>query len=101
MAVFLEALNICSGVKLGCVLAPALFSTFIAVMLNINFGTSTDSVYLHTRSSGNLFRLSKLKSKSKMHQVPSEKCCFAVDAALTVHSEEHMQHLMDKLSKAC
>ncbi|XP_014768989.1 uncharacterized protein LOC106868313 [Octopus bimaculoides] len=85
---FSEAFNIRSGEKRGCVLSPILFGIFFAVMLKHALGKSTDGVYLHTRSSGILFRLSRLKTKSEVRQNFVRGMLFADDAALTAHSEE-------------
>ncbi|XP_051889891.1 uncharacterized protein LOC127580446, partial [Pristis pectinata] len=72
-----EAFNIRSGVKQGCVLAPTLFGIFFAVMLKHAFGTSTDGVYLHTRSDGKLFSLSWLRAKTKVREVLIRDILFA------------------------
>ncbi|XP_078661585.1 uncharacterized protein LOC144905710 [Branchiostoma floridae x Branchiostoma belcheri] len=96
-----EAFDIRSGVKQGCVLAPTLFGIFFAVMLKCAFGTSTEGVYLHTRSDGKLFNLSRLKAKTKVREVLIRDLLFADDAALAAHTENKLQILLDKLSCAC
>ena len=64
-----EAFSISGGVKQGCVLAPTLFGIYFAVMLKQAFGSSTEGIYLHTRSDGKLFSLSRLKAKTKVREV--------------------------------
>jgi len=96
-----EAFDIRCGVKQGCVLAPTLFGIFFAVMLKHAFGSSTEGVYLHTRSDGKLFSLSRLKAKTKVREVLIRDMLFADDAALATHSEEQLQNLMDTFSEAC
>ena len=49
-----EPLNISSGVKQGCVLAPTLF----ALLLKHAFGTSRERIHLRTRSDGRPLRAS-------------------------------------------
>ena len=52
------AFNIRSGVKQGCVMAPALFGIFFVVMLKHAFGPAAEGIYLRTRTDGKLFNLS-------------------------------------------
>eukprot|EP00745_Piridium_sociabile_P017961 TRINITY_DN26814_c0_g1_i11.p1 TRINITY_DN26814_c0_g1~~TRINITY_DN26814_c0_g1_i11.p1 ORF type:complete len:515 (+),score=121.07 TRINITY_DN26814_c0_g1_i11:351-1895(+) len=96
-----DAFNIRSGVKQGCVLAPTLFGIFFAVLLKHAFGASTEGVYLHTRSDGRLFNLTRLKAKRKIRGVTIRDMLFADDAALATHTESELQRLMDRFSKAC
>ncbi|XP_038066715.1 uncharacterized protein LOC119736778 [Patiria miniata] len=96
-----KAFSICNGVKQGCVLAPTLFGIFFAVMLKHAFGSSTEGVYLHTRSDGRLFNLSRLKAKTKVRKAVIRDMLFADDAALATHTEQQLQSLMDSFSCAC
>ena len=96
-----DAFDIRSGVKQGCVLAPTLFGIFFAVLLKHAFGTSTEGVYLHTRSDGRLYNLARLKAKSKVRQATIRDMLFADDAALATHTEPELQCLMDRFAKAC
>ena len=94
------AFDILSGVKQGCVLAPTLFGIFFASLLRHAFGTSTEGVYLHTRSDGKLFNLARLKSKRKIRETVIRDMLFADDAALATHTEAELQNLMDRFAKA-
>ena len=96
-----EPFNIRSGVKQGCVLAPTLFGTFFAVLFKQAFGHSTEGIYLHTRSDGKMFNLSRLKAKTKVRTVLLRDFLFADDAALATHDQSSLQRLMDKFSSAC
>ena len=49
--------NVESGIKQEGVRAPTLFGIYFAVMLKHAFRTSTDGIYLHTRSDGKLYSL--------------------------------------------
>ena len=96
-----ESFDIRSGVKQGCVLAPTLFGIFFAVLLKQAFGQSTEGIYLHTRSDGKLFNLSRLKAKTKVRTVTLRDFLFADDAAVSTHDEHSLQELMDCFSRAC
>jgi len=52
------------------------------------------------RSDGKLFNIVRLRANTKADKVLIREL-FADDAALTSHSEEGLQHLVDKLSHAC
>ena len=77
-----EPFPIRSGVKQGCVLAPTLFGIFFSLVLHSAFETSTDGIYLHTRTDGKLFNLARLKAKIKICKVLIREMLFADDAAL-------------------
>ena len=63
-----DPFNILSGVKQGCVFAPTLFGIFFATLLKHAFGESTEGIYLRTRSDGNLFKLSRPRAKTRVHE---------------------------------
>ena len=96
-----EPFTIKSGVKQGCVLAPTLFGIFFSLMLKFAFGESEEGIYLHTRSDGKLFNLSRLRAKTKVRTVLIREMLFADDAALASHTEEVLQRLMDRFANAC
>ena len=96
-----EPFDVKSGVKQGCVLAPTLFSIFFSMVLKHAFGTSTEGVYLHTRSDGRLFNLARLRAKTKIREVLIRDLLFADDAAVTSHTEQDLQCLTDRLSQVC
>ena len=90
-----------SGVKQGCVLAPTLFGVFFSLLLKFAFEQSMEGVHLHTRSDGKLFNLARLRAKTKVRTVLKREMLFADDAALSSHTEEDLQRLMDRFSHAC
>ena len=96
-----EEFEVKSGVKQGCVLAPTLFGIFFALLLKHAFQTSTEGVYLHTRSDGRLFNLARLKAKTKIREVLIRDMLFADDAAIAAHSESDLQKLMNRFAAAC
>ena len=90
-----------SGVKQGCVLAPTLFGIFFSLLLNHAFGTSTEGVYMHTRSDGKLYNIARLRAKTKIRKTTIRDMLFADDAAVTAHTEHDLQQLMELFSHAC
>ena len=80
---------------------PTLFGIFFAVLLKYAFGTSTDGIYLRTRSDGKLFNLTRLKAITKTQLKLLQDLLFADDAAVVAHSAEELQQLMRRFSEAC
>ncbi len=86
--------NIKSRVKQGYVRACSyLFGIFFALLLKHAFGTTSEGVYLHSRSDGRLFNLSHLKAKTKVRQVTIRDMLFSDDAAVVSHTEQGLQTL--------
>ena len=98
-----EPFPVCSGVKQGCALAPTLFGIFFSLLLSYAFDSSSDGIYLHTRSDGKLFNLARLRAKKKVTDVYVyvREMLFADDAALTAHSGEALQRLVNRFAHAC
>ena len=96
-----EPFKIDSGVKQDCVLAPTTFGIFFSLMLTYSFGTTSDDIFLHTKHDGKLFNLKQLRAKTKVTCILIREMLFADDAALVSHTQEGLQCLMDRLSKAC
>ena len=84
-----------------CVLAYTLFGIFFATLLKHAFGESTEDIYLQTRSDGNLFKLSRLRAKTRVHEKYARDLLFAYDAAITTHTQEDHQQLLNRFSDAC
>ena len=91
-----DPFNILSGMKQGCVLAPTLFGIFFATLLKHAFGKSTEGIYPQTRSDGNLFKLSRLRAKTRVHKKYVRDLLFADDAAIITHTLENLQRLLDR-----
>jgi len=87
-----KSFPICRGVKKGCVLAPTLFGIFFSALLAHAF-PQEDGIMLHTRSTGGLFNLSRLRAKTKTNRVQLRELLCADDAAVVAHSELHLQNL--------
>ena len=85
-----EPFSILSGVKQGCVLAPTLFGIFFALLLKHAFGSTTEGIYLRTRSDGRLFNLARLRAKTKVRKVLIRDMLFADDAAVATHTQREL-----------
>lgn len=48
-----KGFQVTKSVKQGCVLAPTLFSIYLAAMLDVTFKDTTERVYIKTRRAGN------------------------------------------------
>ena len=96
-----EPFSILSGVKQGCVLAPTLFGIFFALLLKHAFGSTTEGIYLRTRSDGRLFNLARLRAKTKVREVLIRDMLFADDAAVATHTQRELQSLMVRFTQAC
>lgn len=97
-----KSIDIRSCIKQGCVLPPILFRIFY-LLLNLlsAFGSSTEEIYLHTRSDRRLSNLACLRAQTKVSKVLIRDLLFADEAAVTYHNEQQIQHLIDHFSKAC
>ena len=96
-----ESFPIKNGVKQGCVLAPTLFGIFFSLLLSYAFRESDDGVFIHTRSDGGLFKLARLRAKTKVRRVLIRELLFADDAGLAAHTEAALQQLIDRFAAAC
>ena len=97
-----EPFEIRRGVKQGCVLAPTLFGIFFGLLLKHAFDTTTtEGIYLRTRSDGRLFNLARLRAKTTVRKVLIRDMLFADDAAVATHTQEELQSLVDCFSQAC
>ena len=90
-----------SRVKQGCVLAHTLFGILFSLLLGYALKGNEEGVYIHTRSDGSLFNLSRLLTKTKVRKVMIREMLFADDAALTAHTEAGLQDLINCFSNAC
>ncbi|CAM4709419.1 unnamed protein product [Leuciscus chuanchicus] len=88
------------GVKQGCVLAPTLFGIFFSAVLRRAFPVPS-GVLLHTRSSGNLFNLARLRAKTKINRVHIRELLYADDAAFLANSETELQAMCSSFAAAC
>lgn len=79
---------------------PTLFGIHFSLPLKHAFGNSTDEAYMHTRSDGRFFNITKLRAKTKVHKIIIRNMLFADDTAVTSHTEQDLQCLVDRVSQA-
>ena len=75
--------------------------SIFATLLKHAFGESTKGIYLRTTSDGNLFELFTLRAKTRRHEKFTRDLLFADDVAITTHTQEDLQWLLDHFSDAC
>ena len=83
----------------GCVLAPTLFTIFLAAVLKRKPEELGD-IYIQTRCDGDLFNLRRLKAKSKTREQLIQELLFADDSVLVTHSLQAMQDLLTAFAEA-
>ena len=74
---------------------PYTVRKLFATLLKHAFGESTKGIYLQTRSDGNLFKLSKLIAKTRVHGKYVHDLIFADDVAIKIHTPEDLKRLLD------
>ena len=75
--------------KQGCVLAPTLFSLYLAAMLKVAFKDTVEGVYIPTRKEADLFNVAQFKAKSKTWIKIVSEMLYADDSALVAHGVKH------------
>ena len=78
-----------------------LFGIFFALLLRHAFGTASEGIRLQTRSDGRLFNLGRVRAKAKVSEALITDMLLANDAAVTTHTQQELQKLMDRYSQAC
>lgn len=94
-----EPFPITGGLKQGCVLAPTLFSIYLAAMY-YEIGRETPGIEISTRSDGGLFNLSRLKARTKVKHVKITELQYADDNATPAHLPEDLQISANTFSNA-
>ena len=91
---------ISNGVQKGCFLAPTLFSTFFSILLREAKEDLLDGIYIRFRTDGSLFNLRCLPARTKTIEELITELLFADDCALLAHTEEALQHIVNRFSDA-
>ena len=81
-------------------LAPILFGIFFSMLLR-HVKDCSEGVYIHTRADGKLFNIALPHAKTKVNSVLICEMLFSDDAALTSHTEDGLQQLVNRFSDTC
>ena len=79
-------------------MVPTLFGIVFVILLKHASGPSTEGMYLRTRSYGKFFSLARLKAKTKIREKHLRNFLCADDAAVTTHSANKLQQLMNRFT---
>ena len=89
-----DKFEITNGVKQGCVLAPLLFSIYLAAMLDEAFsGCGNMGVLLQTRIGANLFNVKQFAAKTKTSLNVARELMYADDCAIVAYDHATMQQV--------
>ena len=93
-----DSFSISNGVKQGCVLDPTLFSIFFSIMRREAKEDLPDGIYIRFRTDGSLFNLRRLLACTKTIGELINDLLFTDDCALLAHTEEALQHIVNRFS---
>ena len=88
---------ISNGVKQGCVLAPTLFSIIFSITLREAKEDLPYGIYIRFRTHGSLLNLRRLRAHTETIEELITELLFADDCALLAHTEEALQHIVNRL----
>ena len=91
---------ISNGIEQGYILAPTLFPIFFSIMLREAKDDLPDGIYIRFRTDGSLFNLQRLLARTKTIEELITELPFADDYALLAHTEETLQHIVNRFSDA-
>ena len=95
-----DPFQISHGLKQGCVLAPTLFTLFLAALLSTVSEHLSTGVFIRTRSDGKLFKLARLKASTKTRELCIRELLFADDAAIVAHTLEDIREICKQFEQA-
>ena len=83
-----DPFEISQGLKQGCVLAPTLFTLFLAALLSTVSEHLSAGAFMHTKSDRKLFQLARLKVSTKTRKLCIRELLFIDDAAFVAYTLE-------------
>ena len=88
-----------NGVKQDDISALSPFSAYFALVLM--YANCNSKVYLELRTAGKVFDLKGFNFKFKTFRKLIIELLYADDADFIAHSQDDLQHIMDRFSKVC
>ena len=98
---FLKEFDIEKGIKQGSILAPTSLRIFFIAPLKHAFGLLNEGIYLCSRADSKPFNASTLKARIKTRRVLIREHLFVHNAALVLHSQAGLPHVMVHFALAC
>ncbi|XP_076039478.1 uncharacterized protein LOC143024551 [Oratosquilla oratoria] len=95
-----DPIEVCTGVTHGCVIAPTLFSLFLAAILHIIENDLPLGVQLTCRTDGKLFNINHLKATMKTTTTSVEELQYADDTSVNSCTEEDLQTIVNAFTRA-
>jgi hypothetical protein len=98
-----DSFGITNGVKQGCVMAPQLFSLYLAAALLLAFSDMPEldgDVHIRFRKEGKLYNTRALGQKSGVDRALLRDLLFADDMGLFSHTEGGLQRVVDLVANA-
>lgn len=89
-----------SGVKQGCVIAPTIFTIFIATILHIIKDDLPAGIEIVYRMDGRLFNMARLKSKRKTSSRSLLEFQYADYSSVATLDENHLQQALTAFHRA-
>ena len=89
-----------SGVKQGCVIAPTLFSIFIATIIHLIKEDLPPGIELVYRTDGSIFNLARLKATTKTSTSSIVEFQYADDNCVAALSESNLQKILTAFNNA-
>ena len=97
---FSEPFEVTDWVKLGCVMAPTLFSMVFPAMLMDVFQDSDTGFPIRYRFEGNIFNLRRLQARTKVQADVLDELLYADDMEKNASSGAKMQRALDQVSQS-
>ena len=92
--------KVTTGVKQGCVIAPTLFTIFLAAMMHQTTDLLPDGVGLTYRLDGGVFNIRRLNSRTKTTQTSVVEFQYADDNMVCAQTEADLQNIVTVFAEA-